>query len=506
MPQIHDVHLAESAGSIQARPLRQTSDDWVGRIVLLLVSWCSTYNSAYMSGDDVVHFQGGYGKKIFLPTFKTDWIPNRVLDTYGRNLFTHVFDLIFFPLKSLFQMDFFHFYKIFNATLFSAFLLLIHRYVMRQVHDAARRLQPDGADNARGILPGLFVTFAIMAILPWVNDVQLICYQVSAFISFVVLAEIFKGIPATPWRGRPAISMSWLITMGFVAAFSLEAYSAILLGALFLAWMMHWPRRAGQIWRAPAFIASILIAVFCMAALLIASLYSQRAVVSTKLSVFKQIFAFFFANGSLTQSAKMDCVLVMACFIGTIALAVFSFRHRQRRETTIQLTASADSTPLMSWMSLLMSVLLPTIVVTALISLKSDENYFSLGAYPWGGLLLICLFCLIPTIAISTAWPAKGYVAADSARIFFLALILSSAAIRMTEQSAQHYDDSAHVLDAYRQAQVHSEGTFDTGLSLDTMPMQSRPLPTAASPAWFIDAYVRFFKKYYGADTHALFK
>jgi len=454
-----------------------------------------------MKGDDVLHFQGSYGKNIFLPAFKAAWIPNRVFDTYGRNLLAHLFDLIFFPLKSLFQMDFFHFYKIFNATLFVAFQLLIYHYLMSQIqarHDEDR--------VTRSVLPGLFVAFSILTILPWVNDVQLICYQIPAFISFVILAEIFKRMHSTPEQRHPTISGSWLVTMAFLAAFSLEAYSAILLGSVLLAWVMYWPRHTKRISSAPALVTSILLASFCLTALLIAALYSQRVADSAKLSIFKQILDFFFANGSLSRNAKIDCIIVMICFVGAIALTGFFVRQRKTQDMPPRHPGSTTTMLLTPWTRFLSSVLLSTIAVVALISLKADENYFSFTSYPWGGFLLIALFCIIPVLAIPIARLAKGNVVADSACTFIVALIISNAAIRTTEQSALHYVDSMRVLDAYRRAKSNSDGTFDTGLSLDAMPMQIRPLPTADSPQWFIDAYSSFFKKYYGADAQILFR
>ncbi|GLQ88969.1 hypothetical protein [Dyella flagellata] len=79
-------------------------------IAVFFVSWCVTYSRVYVNGDDVVHMQGSYGKSIFLPSFKPDWIPNRVFDMYGRNLLVHLFDMIYFPVKSLFGVDFFLFF------------------------------------------------------------------------------------------------------------------------------------------------------------------------------------------------------------------------------------------------------------------------------------------------------------------------------------------------------------------------------------------------------------
>ena len=101
---------------------------------MFFIAWFVTYNRAYLAGDDVNTFQGsGYGVPLFLPKPEPGWIPNRVVDLYGRNLLGHLFDLIYFPAKSLFGADFFFVFKIFNATLFAIFLCFVYRYLMRQI-------------------------------------------------------------------------------------------------------------------------------------------------------------------------------------------------------------------------------------------------------------------------------------------------------------------------------------------------------------------------------------
>jgi hypothetical protein len=49
-------------------------------------------------------------------------------------------------------------------------------------------------------------------------------------------------------------------------------------------------------------------------------------------------------------------------------------------------------------------------------------------------------------------------------------------------------------------------GVLVTGLDLDAIPMQTRPLPTATSPEWFIKSYQVAFQKFYGLKTIPVFQ
>ena len=121
----------------------------------------------------------------------------------------------------------------------------------------------------------------------------------------------------------------WLMTLAFVAAFSLEAYSAIMLAAIVCAWVLNDPWRSPKIWRHQAFIVSSLLAFFCVVALIVTALYSQRPDSTGKFSVTKQIAAFFFANKSLSSDAKLYCsVLAVGLLAPLLVMAVLPFYRR----------------------------------------------------------------------------------------------------------------------------------------------------------------------------------
>jgi len=501
---------AEHAEPDQRGRGREIAGRGVGQLTIFVLSWLVTYNRAYLTGDDVNTFKGtGYGATLFLPRLKPDWIPNRVVDMYGRNLLVHVFDTIYFPAKSMFGADFFFVFKLFNATLFAVFLCLVYRYMADLVFFRERSLR-EGQKRDGGILPNLLIAFVILMILPWTNEVGMVCYQFPAFLSFVVLAELFKLMPRFSLPEPPGVPAAWLVTLAFIAAFSLEAYSAILAAAILFAGMLNAPWRLREVWRGPAFIVSCLLAVFSAAALVIAARLAQRPDAIEKASPIKQIEEFFLRNQLLSHDARLYCgLLVVGVVVPLLVLACLPLYHRLARGNG---SAAGLIAPVWQnfssarWVIFFLIVLFPTMIVTSLISLETSTNYFSLHTYPWGGFLLIAAFFAVPaiTMPVISAW--EGSFLADTARIFLMMLFISGAAIHAMRDSMQDYENSVRIQNAYRAAQENMTGVFDTGLSLDALALQMRPLPTAQSPSRFISGYPQFFKKYYGADSKLLFQ
>lgn len=482
----------------------------VGQLTVFIVSWLVTYNRAYLTGDDINTFKGtGYGVPLFLPRLKPDWIPNRVVDMYGRNLLVHVFDTIYFPAKSLFGADFFFVFKLFNATLFAIFLCFVYRYMADLVF-VRERSSREGQKRDGDILPNLFIAFVILTVLPWTNEVDMVCYQFPAFLSFMVLAELFKLMPRFSLPEASGVPGAWLMTLAFIAAFSLEAYSAIIAAAIVFAWMLNAPWRSRQVWRSPAFIVSGLLVVFSVAALGIAARLAQRPDSIEKASPIKQIEEFVLGSKLLSHDARLYCGLLV---VGVIApLLMLACQPLYRRFMQGNRSAAGLIAPVWQnfsstrWVIFFLIVLFPTMIVTSMISLETSTNYFSLDAYPWGGFLLIAAFFAVPAIAMPILWGWEGNFLADTARIFLMMLFISGAAVHAMRDSMQDYENSVKIQAAYRAAQANTTGIFDTGLSLDALALQMRPLPTAQSPSRFVSGYPPFFKKYYGVGSQLLFK
>ncbi|HTJ90206.1 MAG TPA: hypothetical protein VL356_08530 [Acidocella sp.] len=503
--------LAELSDPDQRGQAHEIPGRLSGYIVIFFVSWFVTYNKAYLTGDDVNTFWGGsyYGASLFFPRLRPDWIPNRVVDMYGRNLLARMFDLVYFPAKSLFGADFFFVFKIFNATIFAIFLCFVYRYLVDQIFTQELSLGVGTQKRGGGVLSSVFVAFLVLTILPWTNEVQMVCYQIPAFLSFVVLAELFKLMPGFSVQAQPGVPLPWLMTLAFVAAFSLEAYSAIILGAIVFAWLLNYLGVGHKVWRSQAFILSDFLAGYCVAALCVTAIFAQRPAAIEKLSPTKQIVEFVFANNLLSHDAKLYCGVLAAGGLVPLLILVCRPFYRQLMQadpTVVSGIAPILQRSLIRWMSFVFIVLFSTMVTTSLVSLETGTNYFSLNSYPWGGFVLIVGFFAIPAMTIPAVWCWEGNVSADMARNFLMMLFISGAAVHAVKGSAQYYENSVKILNAYRVAQMNATAVFDTGLSLDALPYQIRPLPTAKSPSNFTQEYQRFFKKYYEVNTTVMFK
>ena len=252
-----------------------------------------------------------------------------------------------------------------------------------------------------------------LVILPWITEVEMVCYQLPAFLCFVVLAELLKRMPRFSVQDQGGVPGPWLMTLAFVAAFSLEAYSAIMLAAIVCAWALNFPWRSNRIWRNQAFIVSCLLAVYCIAALAVTVLYAQRPDFTGKLSITKQIAEFFFAHKSLSYDAKRYCVVLAVGGLAPLLIGAWLPFHRRLVKGSAMmagLVSLAWQRPsFMRWVLFLSIVLFPTMIVTSLISLETGYNYFSLSLYPWGGFLLIAAFFAVPAIAIPVVWFWEGH-------------------------------------------------------------------------------------------------
>jgi len=466
--------------------------------VLFVLAWLVTFNKAVVNGDDINHLQGHYGNAIFLPQFGPGWIPNRVVDLYGRNLLGRVFDTLFFPAHALLGVDFFYFYKLFNATVFALFLCVVQKYLMTRIAAASGR-QAD-------LLTGLLVALAVMVILPWTNEVRAVCYEVPGFIGFVLLAEIFalmQGAGPDGESAKAGLPSAWLSPLGFVAAFSLEGDAAIILAALAVAWALAAKRRKRDFWRRDVTYISALTGCFCLAALFITVAFSARAVVSENFVPLREFAAYFFAHGAPPDA--LSCQYAEFFGAGVAGLAAMFWRRGQFAALCGFAEAPAGL-PLARWMGCFVLMAVVSVLVTSLLCMETDQDFFSFRSYPWGGLLLMAMFFAVPAVVAPLAAAFEGHFAADSARKFAMLLLMSWMAVAVTGQAQSGYDESVRVQAAYEAALARQAPVVDSGLALDAVEMQRRPLPTASSPGWFVQGYEALFEKYYGVRTVAVFR
>jgi hypothetical protein len=458
---------------------RAGSGDLVGRVAVFLVAWLVTYDKAVVCGDDIYHFQDRYGSSVFLPNFAPGWIPNRVVDLYGRNLLAHLFDLVFFPLHSLFGADFFYVFKLFNATLFAAFLCVVHWGLLRRCAGG-------------GALLSLFVGGAVLLIMPWTNEVRAVCYELPGFLGFMVLAAFFDLMP-----GEARAAPPWLLAAGFAAAFSLEGDTAILLGAMAVTWVLAAPWREPGMWRRDVTVFSGLMAVFCLAALMATVAFSQRDGLSESFIPVAEFAAFLFHGGPAPDPNPLFfAAMLLAGLAGLGGIALF-------RRRFLGLCGEAST---FRWAALFGLVGCVTLVVAALISLETNQNFFTFRAYPWGGLLLIPMLFAVPAVAALLEAARQGGFVLQAGRVLVMAVALSRIAVAATSGAAQGYQTSETVLTAYHAVLAGGGPVIDTGLGLEGIEMQQRPLPTPDSTVWFIGAYKSMFWKYYGVVRDVTFR
>ncbi|WP_298281952.1 hypothetical protein [Acidocella sp.] len=471
---------AETVNALHALQEPSFKGGYSGRIILFCIAWLSTFNKAVVNGDDINHMQGHYGNELLLPHFSSDWIPNRVVDLYGRNLLAHMFDLVFFPAHILFGADFFFVFKIFNATLFATFLCIVHRYLYLRISAAT--------PNQSSMLRSLFVAFLVLVILPWTNEVRAVCYEIPAFITFVVLAELLDCIFGLAKTGCTKAPSPWLLVLGYIAAFSLEGYTAIMLTALLFASGLTWQWDQVRKHQVAVIVASLV--GFCVLAIFITIVFSQRIHIGAGTSLLVEVLQFLRHRQNFPEDALIFSLPLVTGLAG--AGTLWFLRHRLANLTPATVSFTI--------------ITCATLIVVGLISLQADQNYFSFTSYPWGGMLLIAMFSAVPAVTIPLADFQQDRLISNSIRIFLMIIALSWMAIFVMNTTQQNYERSCLVLNAYRAVGHYTGQVFDTGLSLDQIPMQERPLPTAASPAWFIRGYEAFFLKYYGVDSHIIFK
>lgn len=353
-----------------------------------------------------------------------------------------------------------------------------------------------------------YMAFVILLIFKWVNEVYFVCYQLPAFVGFVVIAELFKLMPSWRLSGDRHVPAPWLAVLAFIAAFTLEAYSGIMLMAVAFALILNWPQRLRDAWRSQYVAISFFLMICCGTALLVTAVYSNRVLGGENLSVARQVIDFFFASGHLSHDAKKHCLsLVEGLVVPGILLVFIAFwRRGGKGGSAIIAIFGLPNFAMIRWLGFLLMVIFPTAIVTAAISLKTGADYFDFRNYPWGGFFLVAELFAVLAISVPLIWLFRGNSMVDTARVFVVAIFLSSAMVRVLDGASEQYEASLKIKQAYSAALTNSVPVFDSGLSLDSVPMQVRPLPTAASPSWFIEGYFAFFKKYYGADTTMLFK
>ena len=93
-----------------------------------LLVFLSTFLTIHINGDDIDHMSGNYNYVYrYKPILAESWIPNRVMDPFGRTVFAKFFDLFYAFSNKVLKLDFFVSYKVFASIVSSVFFFFIFK-------------------------------------------------------------------------------------------------------------------------------------------------------------------------------------------------------------------------------------------------------------------------------------------------------------------------------------------------------------------------------------------
>lgn len=472
--------------------------------VLFTFVWLITFNAAYVNGDDVVHMVGKYGNGVFLINPNDHGIPNRLFDSYFRGLSTAVFDAMYFPLKLIFEANFFYFYKFYTATVFAGFIAYASSFFIKN----SRRFLYQFSEDRRlvgfeGFILDIFICGVVIYIFPWKNQVHLICYQIPAFLGLVIAIQIIEGsidgLFGDCSQKNAGVSGGFLIT-SLLFAFSLEAYT---LSMCFFCsiWFFIQYRFTGDgaiksikefLNEFHCYSRGALVFVLCLTSICIGLIQSSRLHQGFRNDLIANLFLKFNLLGE-------------GLYVGAILLSFIGLLVISRISSTRNGSLGSSKNSKFFYILGLLAIVVSQVSVAALISLLSGVNYISSMQYPWGDFLLIskCALILALFVQISILLLNLGLL-----HLFTLiAIFISSTKLIFDPlfSSYTHYRESSMIKNAYDHMASGESGGFESGMKLETIPMGIKPLPEGNSPDWFIDSYKKFFNKYYDVNTSIYF-
>jgi hypothetical protein len=477
---------------------------------VFVITWLLVVRGVTPNGDDIAHIAGQIRFDRYVPVLGSHWIPNRVLDMYGRTLLTQVFELLYWPAHRLSGCSFFSFYQVFSAMIHAAFVTLC-AWVLD------RAATPRGFVIGREVLllsRSLLVT-ALLVLLPWKNQVHVMAYQLPALLAFLTLLLLNRQLYAWQQGGsdQPRNVLMTLLVM-YVSAFSLEAYSLLALMVSLYFCVIVWREVRGSSvseglikLRRPAPWLLLTFMACNGLALVLVKWYSERAKVGHADGARVAPHLSGLLEGHLSWSLGQG---VFFTAMGVLGMVWWMAREWQERAGIRPPLAHKSSgvmlVPFKPEAFLVLVTSLASLVMVQVVSRASGYDYFSHHLYPWGDLLLVGKFMLLGwaygwLIRLDQApWGARCFIALSgfvTMTHFWVVLLESGAADQRFAQRVEA---------AYFNA-VNSDAPWvDTGLNLAMIPAQTQPLPTEHSPDWFVQGYRYLFQTYYGKSRPVLFR
>lgn len=487
--------------------------NYVLSAAVLIISWISVFNVAYPLGDDAFGIATLSPTDSLLPNLENGWIPNRLLDLYGRSLSNQLFDFFHSFLNTVFnhQVDFFYSFKIYNATLYSIFITFTLNYLITalQLSDIKNR-------SSYEFVIQISLSIGLLTLLPWISFSFFLCYQITSLICFIALHQFMKLWISLSHDNSQYFSSSLLLTSAYVSAFSLESLSAILiitLSALGIYFYLS-TKVNGKMQQAyktmcesPNYrifkfnILSILF--FSLFSIYITFKFATRPSAEAIPFSLKNIQPNIFMENTLILFLEKNWVvlLIISILILTTLIVIGATTSREK----LIFPAHQKNDGLAMRLIFCAAVIGANFVVTIFVSSMTSVNYFSFKTHPWGGIFLTgqlfsfftIFYCLVRIGPKN--WAIRNYTILILFILStkFLYSFLTYINLSSATSSAIQYQ--------YEALKLHKNFPVNTGLRLEEIPMPLRPLPTPSSPEWFINSYKFIFKKYYGIEGTPIF-
>lgn len=467
-------------------------------LAVFVLTWLLVVGGVYPNGDDIAHLSRQIRIDQFVPVLGPHWIPNRIVDMYGRTLLTLGVEWWYGILHPWTGMDFFRVYQLLSASVMAALTAAVFAYM-----DWRARLAGGRPSSFARIT--LFVL--LLTLLSWRNQVHLMAYQLPAALGFILLWELHHWVSAAPDRKVfDQARIPGLCVLSYLTAFSIEAYALLIL--LVWPWLAWTARRNFKTTQhrqqskqafAVTFTLSFTAAVQVIALLLVA-IFSERVKVSNSGGERMSPHLGSILEGQIGWFLGSGLFFTLTCFTG---LAFWIWHMRRIPDKTGTPSPGHIAQNEINFAGI---VLLSSILMASVVSFSARKNYFSHNLYPWGDLLLIgkmtisCGFFHWLSRLEKSPWPSR------TAITLAVAVGISRLIPCAVEDAIQKQSTAFIVEKSYQMASTTGASEIETGLNLAQTDEAIKPLPTTDSPEWFKQGYRQLLEKYYGAKHNVFFK
>lgn len=480
---------------------------------VLIISWISVFNSAYPLGDDAFGIATLSPTDSLLANLENGWIPNRLLDLYGRSLSNQLFDFFHSFLSTAFnhRVDFFYSFKIYNATLYSIFITIALNYLI-----SALSLSNVKDRSSYEFVIQIALSISLLTLLPWISFSFFLCYQITSLICFIALHQVMKLWISLFDDNSKFFSSSLLLTSAYVSAFSLESLSAILIIILSTISIYFYlsikvnermsqaykTLREGHKYRIFKFnILSILF--FSLLSIYITFKFATRPSAEAIPFSLKNIQPNIFMQNTLMLFLESHWLIFL--IISALTLAILIVIRLTTSRTNLIFPIEQKNDGIAMRLIFCTAVIGANFVVTITISSMTSINYFSFRTHPWGGIFLTAQLFSFFTVFYCLARISPKNWALRNFTILILFILSTKFLYSFLTYTNSSTTTSSAIQHQYEAVKMQKNFPVNTGLKLEEIPMPLRPLPTPSSPEWFINSYKFIFKKYYGVEGTPLF-